>query len=744
MFSFLKALIPDTEEKASIAANDSNPVTTNAVVADLKIGNDSISRTESSTSNSDSTVNDTVSVDNHSVAPDRTALKGIVTLEDGTKSENDFGAVKSSAEDLLRKDHNQPKISTAMPDKSVIVSSTDSGNSFEIASKSDLSSKVGAESLPSSSLGTTHIAPAAASKEVSAPFLKPSATGASKSESTESKFETATECLSIDIYSKQPCNETTVTLPEKNTEKKFEKEHEGKHEKDGVDKTTIPHIQIVTNAEINHSNVEKSRTEHETKSKTETDAECVISEVDISRGSDSAVPVPVPVLKGIHTSTSVDIEGMRTLSLSDNDNNDIRESNTIVESVPQSQKVSSSHTPSVTDATASETASETAQTTAESVIIKTEIEFTSGATKEITKEDTKVVKDILKNGSDTTEPCVVAKDFVSNVVKLGLGKAVTDSVGKSPFAECSAKTEIQNDQITDVPELVTAVDDTSNGGHPEAKEKEKVKEKVVIDLTGDNDDNVNVEPVPKDTAAGAGTGVEKGTGAGAGKGAHETTRSYPHVVDLTGDSPNEDGTKGPNGAQTCQGTERKWAPGLEVWETCLNELVELEAMAVAGKLDQEGSDTEEGESEAYGGGSDDMTEDLDPVYGVGYEDEGKDEEYSGYSLSEEEDNGDLVGERSRASGGVNDRADEDDDDDDEVAEVYIADDDEVVSYEDIAEEFEAQDSESGPKFSGFASEQKPASRDVSPLPPTTGGASDKLPIDAYREVILERIKVTIV
>jgi hypothetical protein len=731
MFSFLKkALIPDAEEKDSIAATDANPATTNTVVPDLKISNDSISRTESSTSNSDSTANDTVSVDNHSEAPERTALKGIVSVEDDSKSFNVLGAVMSSVEDLPRGDHNQPKIATLIPDKSVVVSKIDSGNSFEIASKSDVDSKVGAESLPSSSLGTTHIAPTAASKEVSAPLLKPSDAGASKTESTVSKVETAAASSSTNTHAKQPCNEATVNSLEKNTEKKLGNEHEEEHEKDGGDSKTVTHIQTVTNPENNQSTAGKDKIENETKSKTKTDAEFAISEVDISHGSDSAVPVPVsvPILKGIHTSTSIDTEGLRALSLSDNDNkkNNNSDSNTIVESVPQSQKISSSHprTPSVTPSVSDTTASTTAQTTAESVTIKTE----NAVIPEATEEATKVEKDILKNVSDTTEPCVVAKDFVSNVVKLGLGKAVTDSVARTPSAEYSAKTELQSVPMTDVLKNVTAVDNASKGTDPVEKVKEK--EKVVIDLTADNDDNV-----PKAAATGAGTGVETG----ASKGATGATRSYPHVVDLTGDSPNENGTKGPNGALTGQGTERKWAPGLEVWETCLNELVELEAMAVAGKLDHEGSDTEEGESEVYGGGSDDMTEDMDPVYGVGYEDEGKDEEYSGYSLSDEEDN-DIIGGRNRAVGGLNGGADEDVDD--EVAEVYIADDDEMVSYEDIAEEFEAQDSEFGPKFSGFASEQKPASRDVSPLPSTTGGASDKLPIDAYREVILERIKVT--
>jgi hypothetical protein len=729
MFSFLKkALIPDAEEKVSIATTDANPATTITVVPDLKINNDSISRTESSTSNSDSTANDTFSVDNHSEAPERTTPKGIVSVEDGSKSVNVLGAVMSSVEDLPRGDHNQPKIASVMPDKSVVVSKIDSGNSYEIASKSDVDSKVGAESLPSSSLGTTHIAPTAASKEVSAPLLKPSDAGASKTESTLSKVETVAASSSIDTHAKQQCNQATVSSLEKNTEKKLVKENEGEHEKDGGDSKTITHIQTVTNPENNHSTAGKGKIENETKSKTKTDAEFAISEVDISRGSDSAVPVPVsvPILKGIHTSTSIDTEGMRALSLSDSDNknNNNSDSNTIMESVPQSQKISSSlpRTASVTPSVSDTTASTTAQTTAESVMIKTE----NIVIPEATEEASKVEKDILKNVSDTTEPCVVAKDFVSNVVKLGLGKAVTDSVAKSPSAEYSAKTEIQSVPMTDVLKNVTAVDNVSKGNDS----IEKLKEKVVIDLTADNDDNV-----PKAAATGAETVVETG----AGKGAPGTTRPYPHVVDLTGDSPNENGTKGPNGALTGQGTDRKWAPGLEVWETCLNELVELEAMAVAGQLDHEGSDTEEGESEAYGGGSDDMTEDMDPVYGVGYEDEGKDEEYSGYSLSDEEDN-DVIEERNRAVGGVNGRADEDVDD--EVSEVYIADDDEMVSYEDIAEEFEAQDSEFGPKFSGFASEQKPASRDVSPLPIITGGASDKLPIDAYREVILERIKVT--
>ena len=712
MFSFLKkALIPDTEEKVRIASTDADPITTNDLVPDLKLSNDSISRTESSTSNGDSTANDTVSVDNHPEALDRTALKGIVTLEDSFKSLNVFEAVMSSAEDLPREDHNQPKIATAMPDKSVVASKTDSGNHSNIAHESYLTSKVGAESLTSSSSGTTHIAPTADVKEVSTPLLKPS-TGASQTESTVSKVETAAEIDSIDFNSNTSCKNATVISLEKDSDKKG-KEHEGKHEKNDVNSGTLNLTHTVANAENDHPKAESSIIEDEMKPMTV--VECEISEVDIS--NESAVLIP----KGIDT--SVDVEGMRVLSPGDNGHIN----SAVVESIPESQKISSSHPQ--TAPTSGALVSTSAQTPAESVIIKIEKVSTS----EASKENTKVDKETLKNESDLTEPCDAPKDFVTNVVKSEFGKGVTESVEKIS-SECSAKTGIQNVPMTDVPKNTAAVNKTSNGSHPQ--EKEIVIEKVVIDLNGDDDDDDYNNSVTVGSAAKA-TGT--GTGTGAGKAVVTTSRSYPHVVDLTGDSPDEGEGKDPVGAQTGQGTGRKWAPGLEVWETCLNELVELEAMAVAGKLDHEGSDTEEGESEAYGGGSDDMTEDIDGAYGARYEDEGKDEEYSGYSLSDEEEDSNADGGRNKVSTGVSSRGEEEDD---EAAEVYIGDDDEMVSYEDNAEEFEAQGSESGPKFSGFASEQEAPSRDVSPLPPTIGGASDKLPIDAYREVILERIKVT--
>lgn len=729
MFSFLKkALIPDTEEKVSTASTDANAATTNAVVPDLKLSDDSITRTASSASNGDSTVNDIVSVDIHSETPDHIALKGIVIPQVGVKSVSAAESEISPSKDLPHQDNNEPKIATALPEKSVIVSKTDSGNSLEIVPGSCLISEEVTHSLPSSSVGTTQLAPTAASEEGSA----------LKTWSSVSKVESTAESSLIDIHSKIPSNEALVASleikSEKTPEMKLVQEYEGKHEKDDVDIGTVSLTHTAANAVNDHSAAEISKIEVKTEAKR--NAEFEISEVDISSHADSAVLIPKVIY------SSVDIEGMKALSLSDNNN-----SNSIPVSIPQLSilEVSSSHTH--TSSVTATSASTSAPTTAESDIMKTG-KFSPS---EATKEDTQIQKDILKSESETdaSEPCDVAKEFVTNAVKLGLGKALTESVGKNSSSECSAKTDTNYIPMTDVPKSVIAVDVASNGSHCQEKEvvkevaKEKVKEKVVIDLTGDGDDNVSTEPVPKAAGTGKETGAVAVTVTGAVKGAPMTTRSNPNVVDLTGDGPDEGGAKDPNGAQTGQGTARKWAPGLEVWETCLNELVELEAMAIAGKLDHEGSDTEEGESVAYGGGSDEMTEDNDNVYGAGYEDEGKDEEYSGYSLSDEEDNdNDNDGQIIKALNGVNSKGDGDnEDEDDEAAEVYIGDDDEMVSYEDNAEEFEAQGSESGPKFSGFASEQEAPSRDESPLPPTTGGASDKLPIDAYREVILERIKV---
>lgn len=706
MFSFLKkALIAETDEKASIVSIDVNSVTSDAMTPDTKLSSNSISQTESSTSNGDRTLN-TVSADNNSEALDTSFSKVPVELED---FEIVLQSAASSAEVASCDDRSRSKIATSIPVESVIVS-----KSANFVVESNVNSLDGSEILPSSRLESTRVYSIVdINHEVVCPALVEHSACASKTDNTRSTFKTAEESTLNSVHIETVHNNVIVIADEKKPEKKLEinsdEKHEGKYEEDDISRGT----HTATNSENAPSEVENSKNDEGTKIKV--DGECEISEVDIS--SISSAPLGVLTEGSISQteSDSINLEGMKALSLG---------GNAIISGVaPCAKKDASSSHPLTSSLSGSGSTDSTSShpSTGGSVIIK--IEKVSASDNII--ESAEVTDKTLKNGSEMNGLSSIATKSVTNAVNLGLVKGKDESEGMRSSSEFSPKTDIPKEQkieenilMTDIPKRIMITENATSD------EISQVKEKVIIDLTGDDDVTVGITAKREETRTNMSS--------------PKSTRSYPHVVDLTGDSPTEeDGSKDPDRAHAGQGTETKWAPGLAVWETCLNELVELEAMAVAHELDHEGSEESE-EGETYGGGSDDISEDRDLVYGADYEDEVKDDEYSGYSLSDEEGNG----YRSKASGAVNGRSEgEEEEEDDEVAGVYIADDDEMISYEDNAEEFEAQSSESGPKFTGFASEQEASSRDISPPPPSTGGVSDKLPIDAYREVILERIKV---
>ena len=191
--------------------------------------------------------------------------------------------------------------------------------------------------------------------------------------------------------------------------------------------------------------------------------------------------------------------------------------------------------------------------------------------------------------------------------------------------------------------------------------------------------------------------------------------------------------------------------GLENWKSCLNELDELEVMARSAREKREA----EGDDESV-----DMNEQEESQqYVVDDNEEEEEEEDEDYDINADEEidqsapRGHFIGQSSL--------------EDEEAAGVYLSEDEEetnvhsngdnAYTYEEMEEEVNIgqKDNTSTSSYSNVGIECDHSSG-VEPIPPPifdsniaaqgppqpfVPGASDKLPIDAYREVILERIKV---